>query len=672
MHVTHVNLPSAGMSFSSSLRRTFMHRERRVRSGRDDGRVIRIGRLLARFIGRLTAPALAFLTGWMCLGLLPGDSARAQEKSRRVLILYPYNTSVPANIVAGEAAKKRLTERSREPIEFFNEFLDFGRFVGELHEARMAQYLFDKYQDTKPEVVLAMGPQSLRFAVHNEKVLGFGSPIVFCCTSRTRFSALGTPANLTGIISEFDLTKTLALAQRLQPAARNLVVVAGASEFDRQWIQIARRQLASYEQKYNTSYLAGLRHDDLIGRLKLLPRDSIVILLSVFADSTGRTFIPTEVAQEVAGASSAPVFTPYERHIGRGVVGGHTDSFDSIGNEVGDLALEILAGATPSALPPRATGSHADRVDWRELKRWNISESLVPPGSEIRFRPLTLWDQYRWHLIAIATAILLQALVIAGLLLERRRRHTAERQSQQRLQEVVHLNRTATAGALSASIAHELNQPLGAILCNTEAAEVLLAGKSPDLGKIRDILADIRRDDQRASDVIKHLRGLLRKRDIEFQEFDLNDAIRSTLKVLDAEAIKRGVDLKPGHLQGSLQVRADPVHLQQVILNLATNAMDAMQACAPGRRVLTMESAVASESEVEVSVLDSGGGIPGDRLKNIFDAFYTTKSHGTGLGLSIARMIVETCGGRIWAENRPGGGAAFRFTLPLAKAQVPA
>ena len=103
--------------------------------------------------------------------------------------------------------------------------------------------------------------------------------------------------------------------------------------------QIARRQLAPYEQKYNTSYLAGLPHDDLIGRLKLLPRDSIVILLTVFADGTGRTFIPTEMAREVASASSAPVFSPYESHLGRGVVGGHTDSFDSIGNEVGDLAL---------------------------------------------------------------------------------------------------------------------------------------------------------------------------------------------------------------------------------------------------------------------------------------------------------------------------------------------
>jgi signal transduction histidine kinase len=640
-----------------------------VRSGRCDRRGDRVRHLPARLSA---AAALAVLTALMWLGGVSADIAQAQEKLRRVLVLYPYNTVVPANVVAGEAAKRRLIERSHEPIEFYTEFLDFDRFSGAQYEARAARYLFEKYQERKPELVLAMGPQSLRFAVHNGKALGFEGPMVFCCTSRARLSFIAPTANVTGIISEFDLTKTLALAERLQPAARRIFVVAGAAPFDRRWVEIARRQLAPHEQKFDVTYLAGLPHDDLIGRLKLLPRDSIVILLTIFADGTGRASIPTEMAGKIASASSAPVFSPYESHLGRGVVGGHTDSFEAIGHEVGDLALQILAGGTPSTLPPRATGSNVDRVDWRVLERWNISESLVPPSAEVRFRPPTLWEQYRWQMTAISSAIVLQALVIAGLLIERRRRHAAERESQLRLQEVAHLNRTATAGALSASIAHELNQPLGAILCNTEAAETLLAGKTPDLEQIRNILADIRRDDQRASDVIKHLRGLLRKRDIEFQEFDLNDAIRSTLDVLEAEAIKRGVDLKPVRLQGSVQVRADPVHLQQVILNLATNAMDAMQVCAPGKRVLAMESALTNESEVEVSVLDSGGGIPADRLGNVFDAFYTTKSHGTGLGLSIARMIVETCGGRIWAENRVGGGAAFRFTLPLAKARVPA
>jgi signal transduction histidine kinase len=579
---------------------------------------------------------------------------------------------VPANVVAGETAKRRLAERSREPIEIFTEFLDLSRFGSDQHETRTARYLADKYQNAKPDVVLAMGPQSLRFFVQNKNELGFASPTVFCCTSRTRLSTLGpAPANVTGVISEFDLTKTLALAERLVPI-RRVFVVAGATAFDRQWVEIARRQLAAYEQKYDLNFLTGLPHQELIERVKLLPRDSIVILLTFFADGTGRSFLPVDVAREISAASSAPVFSPYESHLGQGVVGGRTDSFEMIGQEVADLALEILSGSSASALLPRATSSNADRVDWRELKRWKISESAMPPGGEVRFRQPQLWEMYRWHMIAISVAIVLQAIMIAGLLIERHRRQAAERESRQRLYEILHLNRIGTAGALSASIAHELSQPLGAILCNTEAAETLLSRADPDLGKIRDILADIRRDDRRASDVIFHLRGLLRKRDIELQEFDPNGVILNTLEVLEAEATKHGVELKQRLLKDTVRVRADPVHFQQVILNLASNAMDAMQPCVPGKRLLTMESAMVSESEVEISVLDSGAGIAPDKIDNLFEAFYTTKSHGTGLGLSIARTIVEACGGRIWAENRIGGGAAFRFTLPLAKAPVAA
>jgi signal transduction histidine kinase len=123
-------------------------------------------------------------------------------------------------------------------------------------------------------------------------------------------------------------------------------------------------------------------------------------------------------------------------------------------------------------------------------------------------------------------------------------------------------------------------------------------------------------------------------------------------------------------VQDALPVRADQVHLEQAILNLATNAMDAMQGCTPGRRKMTVQTVLAGGSGVEVSVSDSGTGIPNDKLKGIFETFYTTKPQGTGLGLSIVRTIVENCGGKIWAENRPGGGAVIRFTLPLAKAHL--
>ncbi|TIM69856.1 MAG: HAMP domain-containing histidine kinase, partial [Mesorhizobium sp.] len=258
---------------------------------------------------------------------------------------------------------------------------------------------------------------------------------------------------------------------------------------------------------------------------------------------------------------------------------------------------------------------------------------------------------------------------ITGLLVERRRRFAAEGESRLRLLELVHMNQSATAGALSASIAHELNQPLGAILSNAEAAEAILKGKTPDLNIIQQILADIKDDDQRAGNIILRLRGLLKKRNaIDWQEFDLNEVVDSSINILHAEAAKKQVAVSAEQSKRRLPVRADMVHLQQVILNLATNAIDAMVEASTAERKLVLQTTLYGDTKVEMSISDTGRGIPKERLDSIFDAFYTTKPNGTGLGLSIARAIVETYGGKIWADNRAGGGAVFRFVLPLAQA----
>ena len=237
-----------------------------------------------------------------------------------------------------------------------------------------------------------------------------------------------------------------------------------------------------------------------------------------------------------------------------------------------------------------------------------------------------------------------------------------------RLLEIAHLNRRAEAAAVAASIAHELNQPLAAILSNTEAAELCLSADPARLDVVKEVLADIRRDDRRAADAIMHMRRLLTKREHDLQEVDLNDVIRSVHEILSPQAAEMGVTVSVNQPQRAFRVLADPMHLQQVVLNLAWNGLDAMLKSVPGKRRMVLQTAKVGESTVEVSVTDSGTGIPSDKLSDIFETFYTTKQQGTGLGLSIARTIIESYGGKIWAENGPEGGAVFRFTLPLAGA----
>ena len=356
--------------------------------------------------------------------------------------------------------------------------------------------------------------------------------------------------------------------------------------------------------------------------------------------------------------------------MGRGIVGGYIDSFEAQGAAAADIALEILAGKDPATLPRQAKSPHKHMVDANALKRWGIAESAVPSGTMIQFKQPTLWDQYRAQAITALAVVFLQAALIAWLLFEHRRRRAVEEDLRHRVLEVLHLNRTASAGVMSASIAHELNQPLGAILLNTETVDMLLKDDHIDRKQIEEIVAEIRRDDERAASIIRGLTGFLKKKGtIELQRLDLNDAVQGALQIIEPVAVRRGFSVKADRVPVGLPVRADPVHLHQVIINLTFNAMDAMQDARRPRNVV-IQTSRRSESEAMVLVSDNGTGIPEEKLTSIFETFYTTKKLGTGLGLSIARTIVELYGGKIWAENRPGGGATFTFTLPLVAARA--
>jgi C4-dicarboxylate-specific signal transduction histidine kinase len=256
--------------------------------------------------------------------------------------------------------------------------------------------------------------------------------------------------------------------------------------------------------------------------------------------------------------------------------------------------------------------------------------------------------------------------LISVLLLEHRRRRLAEVQSRQRMAELAHVNRFSTAGELSASIAHEINQPLGSILANAEAAQAMLKSPKPDIAEVSEILDDILSDDRRAAEVIRRLHSLLKKAPAELRNLDLNDVARETVKILSALATGRKVELASVLTPEPLPVLGDRVQLQQVILNLVVNGIDAMRDTPVKNRIISIQSSRAGNF-AELSVSDSGPGIPEDNLNEIFEPFFTSKAEGMGMGLSIARTIVEAHDGQIWAENRDYGGASFRIRLPLVR-----
>ena len=602
----------------------------------------------------------------LLVAFLYPHTVTAEPRPRSVLLLDQSEPNAQFGLQFRAALRATLDQGQADPVTIYSEILDIARFNGAQFEPIVREYLRGKYRDRQIGVIVAHGSAALELALRLRDDLWPGVPIVFALVDESRLAQLKLPPDVTGFTVRLRFENVVQMAQVLVPGLKRIALVGDKFEGQPFFGHFAQ-EIPAFKGKFEFIDLTGLPLETVRARVSKLTNDTAIYFSAVYRSQDGRNYISRDALPYIAATANRPIVSSSEPHLGFGSAGGMMAMPKPTGEEAGALALRVLAGEDPRNIPIVASDNMRPLFDWRELKRWNVSDSTLPPGAEIRFRTYSVWEQYRSQIIGVLAVLLFQAALIAVLLFERHRRLKAERQSHSRLVEMAQMDRALTLGVMSTSIAHELNQPLGAILNNTETAEILLRQPPPDLEQIKEILTDIRKDDERAGAIISHLRGFLKKGELQLSSVELNEVVKDVLHMVEPEAVRRGVTVDVQAGSAPAPVKGDRVLLQQVLLNLAMNGLDAMQKSASTRR-LKFATALVGDSKVEVSVSDTGSGIPESSLKGIFDSFVTTKQQGTGLGLSIARTIVENLGGRIWAENRQGGGAVFRFELPLTRA----
>ena len=586
----------------------------------------------------------------------------AQQRSILVLEEADFRSPFYSEIFDGIRAAAK--QNGNIDTVIYGESLDLNRFPGSDYEDSLIGHLKTKYAHRPIDVIVSIGVASAKFLQKRKQDIWPAAPVVYgFVPDLPEVRALFLP-NTTAIYSRVKPTDLLTAARATVPDLTRVVLVGSA------W----RNPLVYGHWKQDfAAAMPGLEVTDLSDtvlrevskQVATLPTGSAILTSAMYSDGEGTYYSPAAAIARIAESANRPVIITSDTFLGKSGVGGFLLLPDIIGREAGRVAMRILHGEAPSSISPFNGDSVKPIFDWRQLKRWNVNEANLPPGSEVRFRELSFWEQYYWRVLLVAGVVLMQALLITILVREHRLRFLAEVEARQRMSELAHLNRRATAGEMSASIAHELSQPLAAILLNAETAGLVLRDPAPDLGEVRDMLDHIRRDDQRASEVIDRFRSFLKRDPTERSEIDLNATVDEVFRFLAVQALAHDVGLTTEPSPASIRVKADRVQLQQVILNLVVNGMDAVAHLPTERRRVVGRTSLTESHQALVSIADLGDGIHADRVTEVFKPFFTTKAQGMGIGLSIARTIVEAHGGRIWAENAPSGGAVFHISLPL-------
>ena len=598
-------------------------------------------------------------------GLLP-MLCRADPLPRSVLILNESGAEVQSYADISASLRSTLRAASGPSLTAFTEYLDFNRFRGPQYQQILLTYLHAKYVDRQIGVIVANGTEALQLALQFREDEQWNQlPIIFDSVDEIRSQSLIPAPTVTGRLLKLSLKDAVLAARALVPSLKQVALVGDPIE-KQPFRGHFTVELPSAMTDLTLINLLGKPLGEIKERVAGLPENSAIIYTTITTDGAGNQYQENEALESIAKATNRPIVIDVDNRLGHGGTGGFVVQPTLIGQETAQMVLRVFNGENASQIPVTESTAIKPVFDWRELQRLKINEHNLPPGSEIRFRPPSAWEQYRWQIVIITAVILSETALIIGLLFENRRRHLAEVQSFRHMTELAHMNRVATVGELSASIAHEIRQPLGAMVSQSGAALRWLGRSTPDLGEARAALEKIIDSGHRASRIVENLRAMFRKDANPHRRLDVNSILRDLIGLTHHEMQKNNVVLQTVFSEVAVpQVLGDRAQLEQVFLNLIMNAIEAMNG-SPNQRLLGLKTEMSKNRKVLITIADSGPGIAVDKIEKIFDTFFTTKPGGMGMGLSICRSIIEAHGGRLWASSEAPHGSVFYVELPSA------
>ena len=567
------------------------------------------------------------------------------DTQKHVLVLYATRRDSQVAIIGDRQLPQMLQRTQPQPIDYYSEHLDLARFPDPGYQAAVADFLEAKYSEPCFDVVIAMHEVAFEFAAAFRHRLFPDAPLVFF----SNVADIERVQNSTGVVAPTDFASTIDLAVALQPQLRNVFVISGADVRDRQFERAARAQLQRFEQRLAITYLAGLPTGDLKRRLASLPERSVVYYLVVNRDGDGASFHPLLYMEELAGVANAPVYGWVDSQMNRGILGGSLKNQARQVETVGDVAARVLRGENADAIPIATVGLNVRQLDWRQLRRWNMSATELPSDVQVLFEEPSLWGRFKIYIVFGVAALLAQSALIAGLLIQRSRRRQAEtevRGSQAALRSSGDRIRALGSRLLHAQdserarIARELHDDISQQVALLSIDLEILKGSVPgDLDGLRGQALD------RAHGIAKSVHDLAHRL---------------------YPAKLRLIGLVPALLALQREMERSDVVVNLVYEDVPSALPPDLTLCVFRVVQEALQNAVKHSGAREVSVRLTGS--DGGLALTIADdgtGFDVDGAMGSGLGLISMRERLEAVGGTLAIQSAPGAGTRLEVFAPL-------